>query len=127
MKPYDPKLREAAEEFKALCRKYDCAGFVLFVSPTHSEFVNEFSPSWSVIRPDGCGDSIRFRAMRQDFLSREAQEAAIRSSTHILTSVVEWTRMTNSAFRGVLEQLSQYMRIGWKTWDGPTSVPGDGQ
>lgn len=126
MKPYDPKLREAAEEFKALCRKYDCAGFVLFVSPTHSEFVNQFSPSWSVMQPDG-SDSIRFRAMRHDFVSRESQEAAIRSSAHVLASVLEWTRMTNGAFRGVLEQLSQHMRIVWRAWDGPTSVPGDGQ
>lgn len=59
-KPYDPQLREAAEEFKRICEKYDCAGVVLFVSKTHSEFVNRIDPSWSVMRLEGPG--IRFRS-----------------------------------------------------------------
>jgi hypothetical protein len=123
--PYDPKLREAAEEFKTLCRKYDCAGFVLFVSPTHSEFVNHFGPTWSVVTPQG-EHGVRFRSKREDWPTKEAQDAATEASAHMLTSVVEWSRQVNTGMRSVLEQLSKVMRIAWSAWDKPDSVPGDG-
>lgn len=126
-KPYDPKLRQAAEEFKALCQKYDCAGFVLFVSPTHSEFVNEYSPSWSVARPEP-PNRIRFKAHSEDYPSKEAHRDATRSTAHIFTSMVEYTQMMNGTMRGVLAQLNQVMRVMWTAWgERPESYPGDGK
>lgn len=124
--PYDPKLREVAEEFKAICRKYDCAGVVLFVSPTHAEFVNHLNPSWSLVTLEG-PDKIRFRSKREDFASLEDQHAATTSSAHMLTSIVEWSRQVNEGMRSVLQQLGEHMRIGWNTWGDPHSTPGDGK
>ncbi len=126
MKPYDPKLREAAEDFKALCLKYDCMGVVLFVSPTHSEFVNELSPTWSVMHKEG-EHGIRFRSKKADFPSKDAQHFATESTTHGVTSIVEWTRMTNNAWSGILSKLREHMKIMHSVWDRPDSVPGDGK
>lgn len=123
--PYDPKLRECAEEFKALCKKYDCAGVVLFVSPTHCEFVNEIAPKWGVVTLEEPG--IRFRSKREDFASKEEQEAATLASSHMLTSILEWSRMLDQNFTSVLNQLSQKMHILWSAWDRPDSIPGDGK
>lgn len=123
--PYDPKLREAAEEFKAICKKYDCAGFVLFVSPTHSEFVNHFSPSWSVARLEGHG--VRFRAKAEELGSAEARNQAVLATTHMFTSAIEWSRQTNEVMRSIVQQLGRHIKIAWSTWDEPDSVPGDGK
>lgn len=125
-KPYDQKLRDAAEEFKALCQKYDCAGVVLLVSPTNAEFVNHVNPSWSVLSMEGV-DRIRFRSKREDWPTKEAQDAATNASVHMLTSIVEWSRQTNTAMRGVIDQLRPHMRIAWAAWGKPDSVPGDGK
>jgi hypothetical protein len=125
---FDPKLREAAEEFKAICEKYDCVSVALFVSPTHAEFVNHLSPSWSVMKlergPEGqCG--FRFRSKLADFPSREKQHECTEATIHALTSVIEWTRKTHQAMQQIVEQLGKHMRIGWKTWSDPDSVPRD--
>lgn len=128
--PHDPKLRDAAEEFKALCRKYDCMGFVLLVSPTHSEFVSNLEASWSIASIGSAGPGqygIRFRSKREDWPTKEAQDEATLATTHALTSVIEWSRQLNGSMRSVLEQLGQHMRIAWKTWGAPDSTPGDGQ
>lgn len=120
--PYDPKLREAAKEFQVICKKYDCAGFVLFVSPTHCEFVNELSPTWSVVSVVD-QTMLRFRSKREDFPTKEAQYFATEASAHMLTSVIEWSRRTNESMRSVLQQLEKHMSIVWKTWGNPDSTP----
>lgn len=126
-KDYDPKLREAVLEFETLCKKYDCIGSVLFVSPTHSEFKYHLVSSWSVIAFEG-NDRIRFRSKLEDFGGDKArQQFATESSAHALTSISEWGRTTHLNFKAVLEQLSKVMRILWKSWDHPDSVPGDGK
>lgn len=125
-KPYDPRLREAAEEFKALCKKYDCTGTVLFCSPTHAEFVTHLEASWSVITlQDG---KHRVRSRLEDFGGdRKAQHEATECTVHALTSIVEWSRQTNEVYRAILSELGKYVRVMWTAWDKPASVPGDGK
>lgn len=125
-KPYDPKLREAADEFRAICKKYDCMAACLFVSPSHAEFVNELSPSWSVMKYEG-EKQIRFRSKKEDFPSREAQHHATEATAHGITSIVNWTRQQNAAWSGILLQLQQKAKIFYGVWNKPDSVPGDGQ
>lgn len=124
--PYDLSLRDAAEDFKSICREYDCMGIVLFVSPRHAEFVNHISPSWSLMRHDG-NESIRFRSKREDFGSKEEQDLATLATTHGVCSIVEWSRITFEAWQGVLTQLREHMTILHRTWEKPDSVPGDGK
>lgn len=124
--PYDPKLREAAEEFKALCGKYDCMGVMLLVSKTHAEFVNEVSPSWSVLRMEA-PEAFRFRSKGEDFPSLEAQNEATEATAQGVTSIVEWSRQTHAGWSGILDQLRKHMRIMHAAWGDPDSVPGDGR
>lgn len=126
MKPYDGELRKAAEEFKVICAKYDCAGAVLFVSPTHAEFVNVIEASWSVASIQGDGN-IRFRSKREDFPSKERQDYCTGATAHVFTSMIEWSRTFNEAMTSVIQQLNGQMRIMWEAWDEPDSVPGDGK
>ncbi len=125
-KPYDPKLREVALEFEALCKKYDVAGFGLFVSPTHAEFMNHLTPSWSVVRIEN-GNTIRFRSTQADFKTKEAQKFSTEASVHMLTSSIEWSRKVNEAMRNVIVELGRHMQIMWAAWNKPDSVPGDGK
>lgn len=122
MNRFDPQLREAAEEFKTICRKYDCAGVVLFVSPTHAEFVNHLHPTWSVARLERPNE-LRFRTMRADFPSKEEQDRCTNATMHMLTSTIEWSRQVNEMFRSIVAQLGRHMRVGWKTWGDPDSLP----
>jgi hypothetical protein len=124
--PYDPKLREAAEEFEKICEKYDCAGVVLFVSPTHSEFATHISPSWSVARMESPA-ALRFRSRRADFESKEEQVRCTEASMHMFTSIIEWSRKLNEETRSIVRQISQHMGVVWQTWGDPDSVPGDGK
>jgi hypothetical protein len=126
MKPYDPKLREAAEEFELLCKRYDVVGVCLFVSPTHSEFVNELSPSWSIMKIED-NRIIRFRSKRAEFPSKEAQYQATNATAHAVTSVVNWSRQTHGMWGNILYQLQSHIKIFYSIWDKPDSTPGDGQ
>lgn len=121
---YDPRLRDAAEELKAIFKKYDCAAVVLLVSPTHAEFINHITPSWSVAKIESAG-SLRFRSKKEDFASVEDQKNATDATMHMLTSMIEWSRQVNTNMRQVVEQLAKHMKIMWRTWDEPDSVPGD--
>lgn len=122
--PFDPNLREAAKEFTALCKKYDCMGSAVFVSKTHSEYINEIEPSWSLMRKEP-PNRIRFKSSINDFNSKEDQLEATEASVHGVTSMVEWGRQTHMAWKHVLDQLSKHMRIMYRVWNEPDSVPGD--
>lgn len=124
-KNYDPRLREAAQEFDAICRKYDCIGVALLVSPTHSEYLNNLEASWSLMRLDG--SYLRMRSKREDFTSKVAQDTATAATAHAITSIFEWSRRTHNHMCELLKMLQKHMRIGWKVWgDQPDSYPGDG-
>ena len=128
-KPYDPKLREVSAEFKALCKKYDCMGSVLFVSPTHAEFINELSPTWSVMKielDDGV-PRVRFRSKRADFPSKEIQNQRTNATVHGVTSIIEWSRMNLKSWSSILDALRPHMTVLHSAWGDPDSVPGDGK
>lgn len=44
---YDPKLKKAMEEMKAILKKYDIAAVIILHRPGFSEFLNEITPSYS--------------------------------------------------------------------------------
>lgn len=116
----DPKLKAAMDEIKPILEKYDVMAAMILVSPTHSEFLNSFNTTWSVMGFEEDADgalNIRFRSKRGDWPTKEAQDAATLASTHALTTVVEWSRKTNDAFRSVIAQLGKHMKIAWETWE----------
>ncbi|HTL13092.1 MAG TPA: hypothetical protein VL588_11415 [Bdellovibrionota bacterium] len=128
--PYDPKLREAMLEFRALCAKYDCMGAILLVSRTHAEFGNVIDPTWSVMHfekdPEGGGRmAVRFRSKKEDFPSKEAQHEATEATAHGVTSIMNWARQTHDMWASLLTELQKHMKVFFTVWDEPDSVPGD--
>lgn len=63
---YSPKLKQAAEEIKAILAKYDIGGIVLLHTPGFAEFVKHVNPSYSccTLAPDG---ELRIKAKLADF------------------------------------------------------------
>ena len=115
----DPHLKAAMEEVKVVLQKYDCMAAVVLVSPTHSEFLNHFNASWSVLKWEEIYDQqiLRVRSKREDWQTKELQKRATEASMHALTTIVEWTRKTNEEFRDVLIKLRKHMTIVWETWE----------
>lgn len=73
----DQKLKDAAQEIHEILNKYDIAGIVYLSSQTHLEYLYHLSPSWScaLIEEGEHGISgIRFRNLRKDFPTAEAQK-----------------------------------------------------
>ncbi len=128
---YDPKLREASEEIKAVLKKYDCTGFVALASPTNSEFLFEPTATWSVCRWEGQDPErqLRFRSKRVDFESKEAQDFATGATVHALESARWLTERFNRDLTGMVEMLRKHMTILTNVagmMGRPDSVPGDG-
>lgn len=86
---YSPKLKKAAEELKAILKKYDIAGSIVIHTPGHSEFVNEITPSYSCATLHH--DKIHFKAKRADF-NDEAKRLQVITDTanmmHHLSTVL---------------------------------------
>lgn len=76
---YDPKLKEAAKDFTALCKKYDIAGYGVFVSETHGEFIYEMSPTWTAVTIDD--NRFRIRA-KKDELGKETRDRLVNGTVH---------------------------------------------
>ncbi len=76
-------LKAAAEEIKAIVRKYDLAAMIVLQNQKAVEYVREISPSWSCAKfeqhPDGYG--IRIQAKRASFPSIEAHIKCIAETT----------------------------------------------
>lgn len=80
--PYDPELKEAAAEIKALMERRGIAGAFTLASPTHAEHLVHFAP-WMVVKFEGEG-AVRIRCKREDYPSREAQKQAMEETAHVI-------------------------------------------
>ena len=81
MKKYDPMLREAMTEINGILEKYDIAGFIALISPTHAEFkLTIDKPSWSNLRFLKDGKAVHFKVhMKSDPENTEATAHALYS------------------------------------------------
>lgn len=131
--PYDPKLREAMEDIKAVLRKHDIMGCAVLASPTHSEFLCDPSASWSVARIENLGDGrfgIRFRSKREDWPTKEAQEEATAATVHGIESIRWLNLKLHEQMGNLVEILRKNMTVltNVASFMGkPDSVPGDGK
>lgn len=84
MQPYDPKLKEAAAEIKAILKKHDIGGYVTLMSETHAEFVMEITPTWSCAywedRDEGM---LRFKAKTKE-LGKEKAQKLVEGTCHMI-------------------------------------------
>jgi hypothetical protein len=63
---YNPKLKIAMEEIKAIMKKYDCGGIVVLHLPGHSEYLFKIDPSYSCARFENGRVRINVKAMHYD-------------------------------------------------------------
>ena len=107
--PSDPKLKEAMAEIQAVLRKHDIAGIVLLQSPTHGEWMNEITPTWSCAMLDG--DRFRFRAIAAEYGGAAERNEAIRITAGMLISFRDGAKRIQENMEKVGALLSQKMQI----------------
>jgi hypothetical protein len=115
-KNFDPKLKQAIKEFDAICRKYDCMGSALFVSPTHAEFRNVIDSTWSLMKYE-LPDRVRFRSKKTDFKDEREQHAATEATVHGVTSLINWHQGSLDIWNRLLLILRDHMQIIYRIWD----------
>lgn len=103
--PGDPKLKAAAEEIKAVLRKYDIGANIVLANVGFIEYVRHFEASWSCARMEGPNE-LRIRSKLADYPDKAAQKLALEST---LGMVVEFAAQAERD-REVLTELA--MRIG---------------
>lgn len=70
---YNPTLKKAMEEIKAILDKYDCAGLVVLHKPGNSEYLMKLNPSYSCAFVDDASGGIRVRAKKADYVGKEKE------------------------------------------------------
>ena len=107
----DKRYRECMAEIVAVLKKYDMAGAICIVDKERSMFRYQF-PSWSCII---LGDeSLRFKAKREDYPSREAQKEAVTLSAHILLQFRDVAAQTFHMMSKIQASLEEHFEIEHK-------------
>ncbi|WP_190795217.1 hypothetical protein [Leptolyngbya sp. FACHB-541] len=107
----DPKLKEAAAEIDAICKKYGIAAFYGLASSTHAEFKLNF-PKWSMISIEEQG--FRFRA-------KSAEPERSEASIHLAYSLRDIAGLMFQNLEALTQAISQRLDIEhtpfYKIWD----------
>jgi hypothetical protein len=80
---YDPKLKIAMEEIKAVIKKHDVAAFVVLHRPGFSEFLNAIDPTYSCAALENGG--VRFHVNSKEMgheKARQLQEDTYNMAVH---------------------------------------------
>lgn len=84
---YSPKLKKAAEEIKAILKKYDIGALVVLHNPGHIEYIVEISPSYSCAKIEPYGVRVKAK-LQEDFNGdKEKWETTIWATTNMLNSL----------------------------------------
>lgn len=84
---YSPKLKNAAEEIKAILKKYDIAGAIALHTPGNTEFVLELTPSYSCATVNQ--DHIRFKAKKEDYNDELKRHKVIEDTSNMMAGLSE--------------------------------------
>lgn len=82
---YSPKLKKAAEEIKAILKKYDIAASIVLHTPGHAEFINEIQPSYSCAKLNH--DNIHFKAKKEDFNDELKRQQTIKDTANMMNAL----------------------------------------
>lgn len=102
---YSPKLKNAAEEIKAILKKYDIAGAVALHTPGYAEFVLELTPSYSCATVHQ--DHIRFKAKKEDYNDALKHHKVIEDTSNMMTLLSETVAKNAMMLINVSEQLDK--------------------
>ena len=106
----DPKLKEAMAEIRAILKKHDIGGAITLVSETHSEYLYELDPTWSLMYFESPG-ALRFRSNRKDFKTKKEQHRFTESSVHLLCQIQDLSVKSFGNMERILTLLKEKMDI----------------
>lgn len=111
--PSDPNLLAAMEKIKTVLREHDIAAIVLLESPTHGEWLNHITPSWSAAKwiSDERGQGIHVHALAKDYPSQEAHKKALADTTGMLCGLRDGAAQVQRNMDQVLVELSKHISI----------------
>jgi hypothetical protein len=117
IRKFDPRLKAAMQEIKDVLNRYDIAGQVVLVSPTHSEFHTHF-PTWSLAQfeTDAKGEEIgiSFKTGGQIFATPKSKHQAAEVSVHILAQFQHNAAVHFTMADELLEMLKEPLGIETK-------------
>jgi len=105
------------EEIKVVLHKHDIAGVILLASPTHTEYLYEFSTTWSCAKLEG--PQLRIRAKREDFPTEEAHVKCVTETIGMLAGFGNVMARGLEAMTHVLKALGQQFEIAHEDKHGP--------
>lgn len=116
----DPKLKEAMSEIMAVLNKHDIAGQISLVSKTHSEFRCKLDPSWSCARMEMArqGFAVRFKATKESIPDKTLRDEFVSLTMHMILQIRDLAAQNFKAFDELVGQLSKYMEIDHKPYQG---------
>lgn len=106
---YDPKLKEAMSEIRAVLLKHDIAAYVALVSPTHSEFRVELTPTWSAAVWENQGE-LRLR-VKQAEVGKEKAKQLIESTAHMFCQLRDLVALAFKQFDSTIEKMEEQIKI----------------
>lgn len=117
---HHPNVLRAADEIRAVLKKYDLAAMVTVQGPRSTAFVRVINPSWSCCHFEKVDDrvAVRFRSKLEDFPDLETQKKCTEETAGMLIGFHRQAERDMQVMESVLSQLSQHFEI--TSVDGPT-------
>lgn len=99
-------------EIVDILKRYDIAGQITLVSPTHSEYLTQF-PTWSLAQfeTNSKGTGIRYNSKDKIFATDKGKLAAQESTVHILDQFRHNAMVNFGIMDDVIARLSEFMEI----------------
>lgn len=116
MEKYDPKLKEAMAEIRSICRKHDIAAYCALVSPTHSEFGLEITPTWSAAYWENKNEGkLRFR-VKQAEVGKENARILIELTCHMVYQIRDLCAQGFQFAEGMTKLIEQQVEVDHKSF-----------
>ena len=111
--PSDPKLKEAMKEIVAVLEKYDIAGIAVIQSPSHAEWLNHISPSWSCAKmfEDERGTGIHVKALRKDYHTEEAHRETVAATSGMILAFASCCQRIQENMEGLAMKIADKVGI----------------
>jgi len=90
---YDPKLKEALAEIRAICTKHDIAGYIALISQTHGEFGLEVTPSWSCAKWEDKSEGVLRMRIKESEVGKEKADTLAENTAHMIYQLRDLTAL----------------------------------
>jgi hypothetical protein len=107
---FDPNLRAAVEDIRAILKKRNIAGHVLLASPTHTEFALLYdTASWSAVSFENSQDNIGIKIKAKKDVPED--QAKLASTMHMLCTFQDMMANGFSALDTVIGMVRKHVTV----------------